>query len=140
MDDFLQCYLPPEMKEWEGPAAMHLRRQAERPKADNVPNDVEVTAATALAPKSQRCNCEPKEGPRVGSRKPREPAAVKLEETAQGQDISCNGRGRQGEGRCSIAEISLCGLFYFGSVPKADDLNGSLSLVDAIVKQVISVD
>ena len=85
--------------------------------------NVEITAATALAP-----------------RKPREPAAVKLEETAQGQDISCNGRGRQGEGRCSIGEISLCGLFYFGSVPKADDLNGSLSLVDAIVKQVISVD
>ena len=65
---------------------------------------------------------------------------MKLEETAQGQDISCNGRGRQGRGGARLRKISLCGLFYFGSVPKADDLNGSLSLVDAIVKQVISVD
>ena len=71
---------------------------------------------------------------------PLQPRWLQKANDAQGQDISCNGRGRQGEGTCSIAEISLCGLFYFGSVPKADDLNGSLSLVDAIVKQVISVD
>ena len=37
-------------------------------------------------------------------------------------------------------KISPVGLFYFGCVLKADDLDGSLSLVDAIVKQVISVD
>ena len=31
-------------------------------------------------------------------------------------------------------KISLCGLFYFGSVLKVDDLDGSLFLVDATSK------
>jgi hypothetical protein len=63
-----------------------------------------------------------------------------LEETGQGQDISCNDQGRQGRGGARLRKNIPLWLFYFGSVLKADDLDGSLSLVDAIVEQVISVD
>jgi hypothetical protein len=65
---------------------------------------------------------------------------VRLEETGQGQDISCNDLGRQGRGGARLRKNLPLWLFYFGSVLKADDLDGSLSLVDAIVEQVISVD
>jgi len=44
-----------------------------------------------------------------------------------------------GVGICEEAQSDARALFYSGSVLKADDLDGPLSLVDAIVNQIISV-
>ena len=50
-----------------------------------------------------------------------------------------SGRKPGGWGICEVAESDARALFYSGSVLKADDLDGPLALVDAIVNQIISV-
>jgi len=51
----------------------------------------------------------------------------------------CNLAWLAGWGICEEAQSDARALFYSGSVLKADDLDGPLSLVDAIVNQIISV-